>query len=260
MNNINLIYIQILTFFRLIYKFKLTGLLIYWKLIGRKGIAELNIPAHPGQIFLRKGTSDIAVFTSIFAFNEFDINFEVPSDGIIIDCGANIGVSTVYFASKYPQALIIALEPNQANFELCQKNTQDFKNVVCLKAAIWNDSCELFLQNPQDEDWAFRYNDRQNIEAKDIQKGEKVLAFSVPDLIKRYDLKKINIMKIDIEGAEKELFSGNSLTWMNSVDNFIVELHDEIVPGCSSAFYKSLNRFDFKQSISHEKIVIKIDN
>jgi FkbM family methyltransferase len=255
--NINLLYIQALTLLRLIYRFKLKGLIIYAQLIGNKGYSELSILSQQEKIYLRKGTSDIAVFTSIFAFNEFEVNIEVP-DGIILDCGANIGVSTVYFAQKYPQALVIALEPNRANFELCQKNTHSLKNVICLNAAIWTHSCELYLQNPQDEDWAFRYEDRQNIENTETKKGEKVTAFSVSELIEKYQIKKINLMKIDIEGGEKELFAGDSLKWIDSVDNFIIELHDDILPGCSSAFYKSLNGFDFKQSISHEKIVINM--
>jgi FkbM family methyltransferase len=139
-----------------------------------------------------------------------------------------------------------------------KKNTRSLKNVICLNAAIWTHSCELYLQNPQDEDWAFRYEDRENIENTEIKKGEKVTAFSVAELIEKYQIKKINLMKIDIEGGEKELFAGDSLEWIDSVDNFIIELHDDILPGCSSAFYKSLNSFEFKQSIAHEKIVINM--
>lgn len=257
--NINLLYIQFLTLLRLIYRFKLKGLLIYIQLLGDKGYSEISAFSQQEKIYLRKGTSDIAVFTSIFAFNEFEVNIEVPNSGVILDCGANIGASTIYFANKYPEALIIALEPNQANFELCQKNTHSLKNVICLNAAIWTHSCELYLQNPQDEDWAFRYENKKDLEAVESQKGEKVTAFSVTELIDKYQLKRIDLMKIDIEGGEKELFSGNSLDWIDAVDNFIIELHDDILPGCSSAFYKSLTGFSFKQSISHEKIVININ-
>lgn len=256
--NINLFYIQSLTLLRLIYRFKLNGLKMYAQLMGDKGYSELSFPQQQEKIYLRKGTSDIAVFTSIFAFNEFEVDLEIPANGVILDCGANIGISTLYFAKKYPQALVIALEPNRANFELCQKNTHGFENVICLNAAIWTHSCELYLQNPQDEDWAFRYEDRQNVENTEIKKGEAVKAFSVAELVEKYQIKKINLMKIDIEGGEKELFAGDSLEWIDAVDNFIIELHDEIVPGCSSAFYKSLNSLEFKQSISHEKIVISM--
>jgi MinD-like ATPase involved in chromosome partitioning or flagellar assembly len=119
--NINLFYIQSLTLLRLIYRFKLNGLKMYVQLIGDKGYSELSFPQQQEKVYLRKGTSDIAVFTSIFAFNEFEVDLEIPANGVILDCGANIGISTVYFAQRYPQALVIALEPNQANFELCQK-------------------------------------------------------------------------------------------------------------------------------------------
>lgn len=74
--NINLLYIQFLTLLRLIYRFKLKGLLIYIQLLGDKGYSEISAFSQQEKIYLRKGTSDIAVFTSIFAFNEFEVNIK----------------------------------------------------------------------------------------------------------------------------------------------------------------------------------------
>ena len=118
---INLVYIQVITFFRLVYFYNFRGLTIFIKLLGKNGIAEVKIPGYKQKYFLRRGTSDIAVFNSIHAFNEFNYNFKIPENGVILDCGANIGISTTYFAEKYPHALIIALEPSPINFEFLQK-------------------------------------------------------------------------------------------------------------------------------------------
>ncbi|WP_414568110.1 FkbM family methyltransferase [Nostoc sp. CCY 9925] len=249
---INLVYIQILTLLRLIYFYKFAGLSIFFKLIGKKGLAEIQIPANKQKFYLRKGTSDIAVFVSIYAFNEFKSDFSVSEKGVILDFGANIGISTAYFAEKYPQALIIALEPSLASFELLKKNTQSYDNVICLQAAVWKESCELFLQNPEDEDWALRFGESKNSSSNLVQ------AISVKDLMRQYNINKIDIMKIDIEGAEKDLFSGNFQDWIHSVNTYLIEFHDAILPGCSSAFYRALGTVDFVQSILGEKVVVQL--
>ncbi|BAY74461.1 methyltransferase FkbM family protein [Nostoc linckia NIES-25] len=249
---INLAYIQILTFLRLIYFYKFAGLSIFIKLLGKKGLAEVKIPGNQQKFYLRKGTSDIAVFTSIYAFNEFKSDFSVSEKGVILDCGANIGISTAYFAEKYPHALIIALEPSLASFELLNKNTQSYKNVICLQAAVWNENCELFLQNPQDEDWALRFGESKN------SSGDLVKAISIKELMHQYNINKIDVMKIDIEGSEKDLFSLNFQDWIYSVNTYLIEFHDAVLPGCSSAFYRALGGVDFVQHILGEKVVVQL--
>ena len=78
--------------------------------------------------------------------------------------------------------------------------------------------------------------------------------------MERYNLQHIDLMKIDIEGGEKALFSGDDLEWVRFVKTYIIELHDSIVHGCSNAFYKSLHEhdIDFNQAILGEKALVTL--
>ena len=70
-----------------------------------------------------------------------------------------------------------------------------------------------------------------------------VTAMSIDKIMKDYSLTKIDILKIDIEGAEREVFSDTS-SWIEKVDSIIVELHERMKSGCNRSFYCGSNGFD----------------
>ena len=72
-----------------------------------------------------------------------------------------------------------------------------------------------------------------------------VEAYTVDTLIEKFKLGKIDILKIDIEGAEKEVFE-NTEKWINDVDSLIVELHDRMKEGCSRVFYNNTSGFKYE--------------
>src|SRR5260370_35941728 len=88
---------------------------------------RLMVPGPAVEVWLRLGTTDIAVFNSIFRREEYGLR--IPAlPKVIVDAGAYTGLSTVYFALKYPDACIIALEPSPYNFDLLELNTAKLKN------------------------------------------------------------------------------------------------------------------------------------
>lgn len=253
----NTIYIQVTTFLRLVYFYKASGLITFLKCLGRSGLATINFSGSQNVLYLRRGTSDVAVFNSIYAFNEFSGKFYIAKGDTIVDCGANIGISTLYFAEKYPDNKVIAIEPDRENFLLLQKNTKHCSNVSCIEGAIHNTSGNLFLQNPNSESWGFVFSEKEpQIDGKN-DRSIMVTAFSIDEIIEKHDIDSIGLLKIDIEGGEKDLFSKN-LQWLSIVKVMVVELHDEIVPHCSSTFYHALKEIDFKQAIKGEKVILTL--
>ena len=128
--------------------------------------------------------------------------------------------------------------------------------MACLHAAIWSKDEQVFLRNPNSEEWSFQYTCDDN---EDVTEG--VSAFCIDSLMKMFNIKSIDLMKIDIEGAEKELFSDKSdLNWLSSVKSYVIELHDDLSPGCSHSFYKALLSRDLqlKQHVLGEKVVVEI--
>jgi FkbM family methyltransferase len=188
---------------------------------------------------LRSGTSDLSVFNGVFVWNEYEWAFARPPR-VIIDAGSYIGLSAAYFAMRYPDAQIVAVEPSQANFELLLENTADFRNIHAVRAALWTHSGTVTLSDPGCDAWGLRVGDSTAAETQPA--GEVVPAVTVPDLIARFGLDRIDLLKVDIEGSEKEIFA-DSRAWIDQVDAICLELHDRFKPGCSRSFFAAVGDF-----------------
>lgn len=157
---------------------------------------------------------------------------------LIVDAGANIGASAVWFALSYHPALILAIEPEANNCNLLRLNTADL-NVSIYEAAIGCNDGELYLQDPNLSDWGFRVGETGT---------KKIPVISMQTLLQPIDFSKYFpfIMKIDIEGGEAELFSQYT-DWLDDFALVIIELHDWMLPfsGSSRSFIQSMARYDF---------------
>jgi hypothetical protein len=97
---------------------------------------------------LRPFTSDYLVFDQILRQKEYEPVFklanlyQIPLQ-TMIDCGANIGLTSLYFKDKFPALRIYAIEPNQENFEILIKNLSIFNNIKTKKIAVWEDNKNL---------------------------------------------------------------------------------------------------------------------
>jgi len=83
-----------------------------------------------------------------------------------------------------------------------------------------------------------------------------VPAITMTEIIDKYNIQRIDILKIDIEGAEKELFSYNYESWLPKVRCIVIELHDLYRPGCATAFFKAISNRQFNMFCKGEDIVI----
>ena len=224
-----------------------------WQALGllffpcSKKARSVRLRRHGREIFLRPGTSDQDVLLKTFVFQELQIPYGLsPSPRVIVDAGANIGLSTLWFSLHHPQARIIAIEPEPENFRLLQRNLADRPRIEARQAALWNRRASLRLQNQEAEPWMVSVREG---------KAGGVPAVTMEELVRRHG--RIDILKLDIEGAEKELFSPARTPWLNRIGLLIVELHDRIRPGCSCTFYRKLIGRPFHQEIRGESVFIR---
>ena len=123
-----------------------------WQSInGMVGIASEYISSDI-QLLVRLGTPDITVFNEIYHEKEHDWDFEVAPE-TIMDAGAYTGLSTAYFAVRYPGAKIIAIEPSEDNFSLLIRNVGKLENVHAINAALWSEPGSLVLTDPGRDYW-----------------------------------------------------------------------------------------------------------
>jgi FkbM family methyltransferase len=204
----------------------------------RGALHKVCVPGLRHPVFVRAQTSDVLVFIQIFVDGELEFSLpQKPSS--IVDAGANIGLASIYFANRFPSSIILALEVEESNFELLKRNASFYPNITCVRKALWSGPAYLTIVNPMGESWAFRVGTSTSDNAASIP------AVGVKELVQEFEGHRIDLLKIDIEGAEKEVFKNGMDQWINQVGTIAVELHDNIEPGCRNALVeglKGLNR------------------
>jgi FkbM family methyltransferase len=201
-------------------------------------------------VFVRPQSSDLSCVLEVFSDKGYDFPYEL-NPNIIIDAGANIGATSLYFTYKYPQAKIYAIEPDSSNFELLLRNCAGLDNIVCIQAGLWPEKTMLSFVDAAAEKWA--------ISLKPAEVTDKaVTSITIPELMERFGIETINILKLDIEGAERELFSRGIEEWVECVDTIAIELHDRYKAGCAQAFYAALCGREFTQEQRGANIFIRL--
>jgi FkbM family methyltransferase len=190
---------------------------------------------------LRVPTSDVATCWQIFVHKEYDfLVAEQPQ--VIVDAGANIGLASISFANRFPQALILAIEPESSNFEMLLLNTEPYPNIRPLQAALWNRNEEIDLLDPGLGKWGFMTGAGDVADQLPATFRHRVRGITIEQVMCEFALAKIDILKLDIEGAEREVFSDTS-SWIGKVDAIIVELHERMKIGCEQSFARGARGF-----------------
>lgn len=204
-------------------------------------------------MLVRLNTSDSVCLEKIFVNREYQCPFPV-APRLIVDAGANTGLATLYFADAYPDATIVAIEPDDANFEVLKYNCAGVRNVILIKAALWPDKRPLSVHSSPIGFWASWTND----EAPDGECSKPVESVTIPEILLRAGVDKVDLFKIDIEGAEKDFFSRNTDQWISKTGILVFELHDRFRPGCSRTVYSILCKQPFAQEVRGENIFVNL--
>jgi FkbM family methyltransferase len=207
--------------------------------------------------WLRLGTSDILTCRQVFINKEYEFGVSCEP-AVILDAGANIGLASIYFANRYPNAKIISVEPEDTNFQLLEKNTAGYPNILPLKAALWHKNEKISLKDPGIGKWGYITESPESLAGTAGEFCHMVDGKTVRSIMETYGLRQINIFKVDIEGSEKEVFSDSS-DWIDQVQSIIVELHDRVKQGCSRSFYNGTNGFD-DEWIQGENVYLSRDS
>jgi len=176
-----------------------------------------------GTVFCRAHTSDLGVFRQIFIDREYRCLDDMREPGLIIDCGANVGYASAYFLARYPQARLIAVEPDAGNFAVLRSNLAAYSNrTTLIQSGVWSSETGLVMsEEPFADGREWSYTVRPN----KPQEAPTMHAVDIGGLLNRSGFDRISILKIDIEGSEREVFRHNYEAWLGKVDRLVIELH-----------------------------------
>jgi len=202
-------------------------------------ITTINGASSSWQVAHRGTEADVGVLQQVFAEQSYSMSrFErwpglaafassqaLGGPPLVVDCGANIGASSMYFSILYPHARVVAVEPERENFELLLENVAPFPRVRAVRKAIASVPGKLALRDPGTGAWGYRTDGGAH--AGPVL--EEVDATTVAEILAQEPASVPFVLKVDIEGAEGELFA-NDTDALSRFPVVIVELHDWMLP------------------------------
>lgn len=207
-------------------------------------------------LWIRPSGSDAEVIVQIFLDRDYDLGRFQPyklhilglcqrirSEGnvpLIIDAGANIGASTLWFAVNFPDCQVFAVEPDPGNFATLKKNAGEVPNIRLFNAGLWDTPTALSPVDAHGTGWGCRVAER-------LDGSVQLPSVTVPELLAADERLRPVIVKIDIEGAETDVLRSNN-EWVDDVPLLIFESHDNLWhwlgtwQGTGHAFFSTLVR------------------
>jgi len=168
------------------------------------------------RIRYRLNRGDLHSIREIWFREAYWLPFDVPQ-GVLLDLGANIGMASVWLAKRFSFTQVIAVEPDPRNAELVRYNLElnGIRGHV-VEAAI----------GPEEGTAKFEFSEVSNL-GRLAQNGSLVLVTSVDAIIKKFAVTRFALIKIDIEGGERDLFDGPT-DWLERTDSIVIEFHGTV--------------------------------
>lgn len=252
----------------------LHGIRLLFQIEGHRGLQHhskrinaYKVPGFQRPIYLRACVGDHATFWQCIVKNQYEFSMfpqamrlkeryedqvkSASTPPLIIDCGGNIGLSAIWFAQKFKKSTIFVIEPDEENLKVLNKNIESFSDrVVVLKGGIWSEPSYAKIANPEAGPASFQLE----LE-KEGEHANSIRCFTIGEVCDLANNSFPLIVKLDIEGSQKELFSKN-ITWVNQVDLITLELDDWLLPweGTSRNFFKCLSPLKFDYLLGGESI------
>jgi FkbM family methyltransferase len=193
--------------------------------LARDRLSRLPIKILVGKewrpLVLRTGRiGDLYILYEVMASDAYYIKQDLIAPGTvktIVDCGANIGLTSLYLASAYPLARVYSVEADPDNYAMLCENTATEPRIIPIHACVVATPRETVHFDNEGPAWGRK--------SGATQKGTSVPALTLDELLARYEMKCIDLLKMDIEGAEREVLAvGN---YLDAVHHVVAELHDE---------------------------------
>jgi FkbM family methyltransferase len=175
---------------------------------------ELKLKLLRYPIRVRAGTLDSETIINNIIREEYGHFSPSNEIGWIIDAGGYIGDTSVYFLSRYSNSKVVTLEPLDENFKAAKHNLESYgERSHLIQKGLWGSDTTLSFQGDSTGGYLSEVGSCQ------------IECVSIPTLIKKYSIKNISILKMDIEGAEGNVFATDPELWLPITEMIIIEIH-----------------------------------
>jgi FkbM family methyltransferase len=215
-----------------------------WRVRPRQVQYALTVRLH--------GSSDLDVFYQIFIYEEYLSLRSLEDVSLVLDLGANVGYSSAYFLSCFPDSRVLAVEPDDRNVEVCRANLKPYGDrALVVNGAVWSECTRLDVSKGtygDGREWATEVLQSPDGSAGDVE------GWDVSSLIEMAGTGNVDLLKVDIERAELAVFGETAKKWLPRVRNICIELHGA---DCADAFFSALAGFDYELAYSGELTICR---
>ncbi len=195
-------------------------------MLSRKRKKEIAIKVkmmNGRPLICRTGTSDATVLRDTFSGLYHLPRHPLHPAATIVDLGANVGYVAAHYAELYPDAHILGVELDPNNAEMARRNLDQYgSRCSVLTAAIWWHEGTVQYGGTREHSFKVIQDTGQLTPQGDNAIAKAMTMDNVLDIL---GVDRIDFLKVDIEGAEFEIFR-NSPSWLMAVDSINVEIHD----------------------------------
>jgi FkbM family methyltransferase len=182
--------------------------------------ASIIVGKEKVKVKIRKNHDDFYLLSPLYEREILHL-FKPSSNDVVVDVGAHVGKYTLYASKLAKKGKIIAIEPNKESFKTLIENLKlnNCKNVKAYNVATFDKKCKLKL-------WVTKDEGRSSVIEKRGNNFEIVTAFSLSRILKDNEIKKVDWMKIDVEGAEIKVLKGAE-KFLRKTKNLIIEVQNK---------------------------------
>ncbi len=208
---------KFLLFFNTVLLYLHTKSKLLKRLINIDSVSNYKIKINHKICEIKFRVQDIPIFYEVMMYGVYYLPYDwVPKGATVVDLGAHIGCTSVYFLQNYHIETYLAVEPSPENFSVLQQNATSF-SIETVNKAIYINNGKVKLDSSSQRG--------QNHHLVEVT-GTEVEAVSMDSLMKEYNINTIDVLKIDIEGTENILFK-NKPEWLKMVRVILIELHGD---------------------------------
>jgi len=198
---------------------------------------DLSLRIADREFSVRMRKSDIYTVAEILHERQYVLKSPLPKRPVIIDAGANIGMSALWFLAYHPEARLVCFEPGSANFGLLTHNLGSYPGVVLEQAAVGVEEGELLLNLSE-------HGAMHSVkEAEDVVGSEPTRAVRLDRYLASSGIERVHLLKLDVEGSELDTLHGLG-DRLGTVDVIAGEMHEELVD--ETEFYEFLAAHGFR--------------
>lgn len=188
-------------------------------------VREIRLLAPFGYTFIAYPSIPFTLFTHMTGELELRRSFAPKEGETVIDVGANVGAYTLLAAKLVGEnGRVVALEPEPINFNLLKRNIEinGFKNVILLQLAAWNKDGSAVMEirrNIADHTLSPQFGSTEALFQMEVQTAR------IDSLTRKIGIRKVDWLKVDVEGAEYEVLMGCRNLLASSRAHVLIEVH-----------------------------------